>query len=138
MLDQIKAKAARFDQIEKLIQDPAVISNPAQYGSLMKERGQLLKQVQPYKDLESVQQQKKDAEALLADPDMKAEAEAEVASLAKRESTLLAQLEEIALSSDATSARSAIMEIRPGVGGEEASLFAGELLEMYTRFAGKK
>lgn len=138
MLDQIRQKAARFDQIEKLIQDPAVISNPAQYGLLMKERGQLLKKIQPYKDLESVQQQKKDAEALLADPDLKAEAEAEVASLAKREAALLAQLEEIALSSDETSARSVIMEIRPGVGGEEASLFAGELLEMYTRFAGKK
>ena len=138
MLDQIKQKAARFDQIEKLIQDPAVISNPAQYGSLMKERGQLLKQVQPYKDLESVQNQKKDAEALLADPDLKSEAEKEIATLSRRETELLAQLEEIALSSDETSARSVIMEFRPGVGGEEASLFAGELLEMYSRFAGKR
>jgi len=138
MLDQIKAKAARYDQIENLIQDPAVISNPAQYGALMKERGQLLKQIGPYKDLESVQKQKKEAEALLSDPDLKGEAEAEVATLGKREKELLSALEEMALSSDETSARSAIMEIRPGVGGEEASLFAGELLEMYTRFAGKK
>jgi peptide chain release factor 1 len=138
MLDQIKQKAARFDQIEKLIQDPAVTSQPAQYAALMKERGQLLKSVQPYKDLESVQKQKAEAQALLTDPDLKAEAEAEVTTLTKRESELLAMLEEIALSSDATSARSVIMEIRPGVGGEEASLFAGELLEMYTRFAGKK
>ncbi|HVE41805.1 MAG TPA: peptide chain release factor 1 [Planctomycetota bacterium] len=138
MLDQIKQKAARFDQIEKLIQDPAVTSQPAQYAALMKERGQLLKSVQPYKDLESVQKQKAEAEALLADPDMKAEAEAEVATLAKRESELLAALEELALSSDETSSRSVIMELRPGVGGEEASLFAGELLEMYTRFAKKK
>ena len=137
MLDQIREKAARFDQIEKLIQDPGVISNPAQYASLMKERGQLLKQVTPYKDLESVQRQKKDAEALLSDPDLKAEAQTEIAALSRRETELLATLEEIALSSDATSARSAIMEIRPGVGGEEASLFAGELLEMYTRFAGR-
>src|SRR4029078_10110041 len=103
----------------------------AQYASLMKERGQLLKTVQPYKDLESIQKQKTDAQALLADPDMKAEGEAETASLSKRESELLAALEEMALSNDETSARSAIMEIRPGVGGEEASLFAGELLEMY-------
>ena len=138
MLDQIKAKAARFDQIENLIQDPAVISNPAQYGALMKERGQLLKQIGPYKDFERVQKQKKETEALLSDPDMKAEAEAEIAILTKREKELLSVLEEMALSSDETSARSAIMEIRPGVGGEEASLFAGELLEMYTRFAGKK
>src|SRR5438270_785283 len=127
MLDQIKEKAARFDQIEKLIQDPGVLSNPAQYAALMKERGQLLKQVTPYKELESVQQQKKDAQALLADPDMKAEAETEIASLLKRETALLAALEEIALSSDESSSRSVIMELRPGVGGEEASLFAGEL-----------
>ncbi|HLY73621.1 MAG TPA: peptide chain release factor 1 [Planctomycetota bacterium] len=138
MLDQIREKAARFDQIEKLIQDPAVISQPAQYAALMKERGQLLKMVTPYKDLESVQKQKKEAEALLSDPDLKAEAQLEIASLAQRESELLSTLEEMALSSDATSARSAIMEIRPGVGGEEASLFAGELLEMYTRFAARK
>ncbi|HZE96520.1 MAG TPA: peptide chain release factor 1 [Planctomycetota bacterium] len=138
MLDQIKQKSARFDDIERLIQDPAVISNPTQYGALMKERSQLLKAVQPYKDFESVQKQKKEAEALLTDPDLKAEAEAEIATLAKREAQLLAALEEMALSSDETSARSVIMEIRPGVGGEEAALFAGELLEMYTRFAGKK
>src|SRR6185436_6343642 len=138
MLEQIRLKANRFDEIEKLIQDPAVISQPAQYGALMKERGQLLKTVQPYKDLESVQKEKAEAKALLSDPDMKAEAELEVAALEKRESQLMAQLEEMALSSDDTSARSVIMEIRPGVGGEEASLFAGELLEMYTRFAGKR
>ena len=138
MLDQIREKAARFDQIEKLIQDPAVISQPAQYAALMKERGQLLKTVAPYKDLERVQLQKKDAEALLSDPDLQGEAQTEIATLGKRESELLAALEEMALSSDATSARSVIMEIRPGVGGEEASLFAGELLEMYTRFAGRK
>jgi peptide chain release factor 1 len=138
MLDQIRQKAARFDEIERLIQDPNVASQPAQYAALMKERGQLLKVVAPYKELESVQKQKKDAQGLLSDPELKAEAEDEVAALLKREAELLAALEELALSSDATSARSVIMEIRPGVGGEEASLFAGELLNMYERFSAKK
>jgi peptide chain release factor 1 len=138
MLDQIRQKAVRFDEIEKLIQDPGVLSQPAQYAALMKERGQLLKTVQPYKELENVQKQKLEARALLADPDMKAEAETEIAALQTRENALMSALEEMALSSDATSARSAIMEIRPGVGGEEASLFARELLEMYGRFAQKK
>src|SRR4051812_8700069 len=138
MLDPFKQKAARFDQIELLIQDPAVLANPAQYGALMKERGQLLKKLGPYRDLEAVQKQKAETQTLLADPDMKAEAEAEIAALQKRESELLAALEELALSSDETSSRSVIMELRPGVGGEEASLFAGELLEMYSRYAKKK
>jgi peptide chain release factor 1 len=138
MLEPFRQKAARYDEIERLVQDPAVAANPAQYAALMKERGQLLKTVQPYKELEAVQRQKKDAEGLLADPDLKAEAEKEVAGLQSKEAELLARLEEIALTTDATSSRSVIMEIRPGVGGEEASLFARELLDMYVKYAQRR
>jgi peptide chain release factor 1 len=139
MLDPIKQKAARFDEIERLIQDPNVASQPAQYAALMKERGQLLRAgVQQYKDLERVQKQKLEARALLADPELKAEAEAEVAALEKQEAVILALLEELALSGDAQNARNVILEIRPGVGGEEASLFARELLDMYVKFAQRK
>jgi peptide chain release factor 1 len=138
MLDQVREKVKRFDEIERLIQDPAVASDPPRYAALMKERGQLLRVVAPCKELDAVRSQKKDAEALLADPDFKAEAEKEIAELSGREAGLVAKLEEIVLSSDGQSARSVIMEIRPGVGGEEASLFARELLEMYSRFAHRK
>jgi peptide chain release factor 1 len=138
MLEQVRQKAARFDEIERLIQDPGVLSQPAQYAALMKERGQLSKLVGPYKELEGVQNQKKDVQTLLADPEMKKEAEVELAQLERRESELVAKLEELALSTDAQSARSAIMEIRPGVGGEEASLFARELLDMYVKFAQRR
>ena len=138
MLDPFRQKADRYDEIEKLIQDPNVIAQPARYAALMKERGRLLKVVAPFKELESVQARKKDTQALLADPEMKAEAEAEVAALAKREAELVAKLEEMALSNDAQEARSVILEIRPGVGGEEASLFARELLDMYVAYAKAK
>ena len=138
MFDQIRQKAARFDEIEKLIQDPNVTSQPAQYAALMKERGRLCKSVQPYKELENVRKQKQEAEALLTDPDLKAEAESEVATLAKREAGLVSVLEELALTSDGVSARSIIMEIRPGVGGEEAALFASELVDMYSKYAQRK
>jgi peptide chain release factor 1 len=138
MLDQVRQKAARFDEIERLIQDPGVLSQPAQYAALMKERGQLSKLVTPFKELEGVQLQKKDVQALLLDPEMKKEAEVELLQLERRESELVAKLEELALSTDAQSARSVIMEIRPGVGGEEASLFARELLDMYVKFAQRR
>src|SRR5687768_5719525 len=138
MFDEIKQKARRFDDILRLVEDPAVQSDHQRYAALMKEKGQLQKAVLPYKDFEKVQREKADAQSMLADPDMKAEAEGEIARLTAREAELLAQLEEIALSSDAQSARSVIMEVRPGVGGEEAALFAGELLEMYQRYAAKK
>jgi peptide chain release factor 1 len=138
MLDQIRQKAARYDEIEKLILDPAVISQPAQYAALMKERGQLAKTVMPFKELESVRTQKKDAQALLADPELKAEAQSEVETLEKREAELVSKLEEMALSADDQGAKSVIVEIRPGVGGEEASLFARELLDMYVKYAQRK
>ena len=138
MFDQIREKAARYDEIEKLIQEPAIMSNPAKYAALMKERGQLLKTVSPYKELETVQKQKKEARDLLVDPEMKAEAEKEVAALEKKEAELIAKLEELILTTDAQSSRSAIMEIRPGVGGEEACLFARQLLDMYVKYANRK
>jgi peptide chain release factor 1 len=138
MLDQFRDKAKRLDEVNRLLEDPALATDHVRRGALAKEQGQLVKFLAPYKDLEKVQKDLQGARELLADPDMKADAEKEVAQLEAREKELLAQLEEIALSSDAQSARSVIMEVRPGVGGEEASLFAGELLEMYQRYAGKK
>ena len=61
MFDQIREKAARFDEIEKLILDPEVATQHLRYAALMKERGQLIKLVQPYKDLEKVRDDKSQA-----------------------------------------------------------------------------
>ena len=138
MFDQIREKAARFDEIEKLIQDPEVASQHARYAALMKERGRLIKLVQPYKELEKVRDDKSQAEELLSDPQMKEVAQEEIAELSKRETVLVTKLEELILTSDPDSGRSVIIEIRPGVGGEEAALFARELFEMYSRYSQKK
>jgi len=138
MLDQFQQKARRLEEVDRLIQEPAVAGDFSRSAALTKERGQLLRSLGPYLEYEKLLKDLEGAKALLADPDLKADAEKEVAELEGRGKALLAQLEEIALSSDGQSARSVIMEIRPGVGGEEASLFAGELLDMYSRFSQKK
>ncbi len=138
MLAQIRQKVARFEEIERLLQDPSTASNPASYAALMKERGLLLKFVEPYRALEKTLRQKQETEALLSDPEMKAEAEAELAELGRREAELLSKLEEMVLAGDARGSRSVILEIRPGVGGEESCLFASELLDMYLKYAQKK
>ncbi len=138
MLDQVRPKVTRFEEIERLLQDPAVVSSPARFASLMKERGQLLKFVEPCRELDRIQTQPGEARALLSDPEMKAEAAAELARLEKREAELVVRLEELVLTGDAQGSRSVIVEIRPGVGGEEASLFARELLEMYVKYAQRK
>ncbi|MEM9249196.1 MAG: peptide chain release factor 1 [Pseudomonadota bacterium] len=76
-----------------------------------------------------------EAEALLSDPDMAELAREEKATLEARLPELEAELQVALLPRDAADARSAMIEIRPGTGGEEAALFAGDLLRMYQRYA---
>jgi peptide chain release factor 1 len=76
-----------------------------------------------------------EAEALLADPDMKALAEEEIPGLKARIPEMEDRLRLALLPKDAADARPAIVEIRPGTGGDEAALFAGDLVRMYQRHA---
>jgi peptide chain release factor 1 len=81
------------------------------------------------------QAQRAEAEALRADPEMRALAEEEVARLDSGLPEIEARLRLALLPRDAADDRPAIVEIRPGTGGEEAALFAGDLLRMYQRYA---
>ncbi len=76
-----------------------------------------------------------EAEDMMSDPEMKALAEEELPSLKERLPEVEAGLRLALLPKDAADARPAIVEIRPGTGGEEAALFAGDLLRMYQRYA---
>ena len=76
-----------------------------------------------------------DAEAMLSDPEMKALAEEELPQLRAEIPQLERKLRLALLPKDAADARPAIIEIRPGTGGDEAALFAGDLLRMYQRYA---
>ncbi len=79
-----------------------------------------------------------EAEAMLADPEMKALAEDELPTLRARLPEVEGALQIALLPKDAADARAAIVEIRPGTGGEEAALFAGDLLRMYQRYAERR
>ena len=87
-------------------------------------------------DLRQAQQATKDAEALLADPEMKELAEAELGELRGNLPVLQHEIRLALLPRDEADARSAILEIRPAAGGDEAGLFAAELFGMYQRYAG--
>ena len=76
-----------------------------------------------------------EAEELVSDPDMKALAEDEVAHLKEKIPKTEQNLQLALLPKDNADARPAILEIRPGTGGDEAALFAGNLLRMYQRYA---
>ena len=71
MFEKVIAMAARYDEIERLILDPAVIADSARYSALMKERAKLTKWVSRYRELQKVREDRAGAEALLNDKDMR-------------------------------------------------------------------
>jgi peptide chain release factor 1 len=86
-------------------------------------------------ELRSAEQQAREAESLLADPEMRPLAEAELADLRARMPALEHEIRVALLPRDEADERSAILEIRPAAGGDEAGLFAAELFGMYQRYA---
>lgn len=107
-------------------------------GAIAKEHGKLTKQVRPYQDFLAVQTAVAQAEALLEaeqDPEMRSYAEAELIELRARLDELRRRLEDLLLVDPGEDFDSIILEIRAGTGGDEAALFAGDLYDMYSRYA---
>ncbi|HVZ68832.1 MAG TPA: peptide chain release factor 1 [Rhizomicrobium sp.] len=126
----------RFQQIEAEL---ASGSAGASFVKLSKEHAELAPVIEAVNAYRSAAKQLADTEALIADPssdsEMRALAEEERAELKERVAKLEHELQIKLLPKDAADDSSAILEIRAGTGGEEAALFAGDLLKMYTRYA---
>jgi peptide chain release factor 1 len=139
-LTKLRASVQRFDEIERLITDPAVISNAAKYTALMRERGALLRDVERGRRVDALQKTIAETTPLLqdADAEMRREAEKEIAGAKQELDGVMKELEEAFLTEDEDSQKNAIVEIRPGTGGDEAALFAGDLTKLYTKYAEKK
>ncbi|MDX1780432.1 MAG: peptide chain release factor 1 [Thalassovita sp.] len=127
----------RLDQITSRIEflEAQMAEGSGDIAALGKEYADLrpvVDQVRAYKQLLS---DLEEAEAMLADPEMKALAEEELPDLKARLPEAEKALQLALLPKDAADARPAMIEIRPGTGGDEAALFAGDLLRMYQRYA---
>src|SRR6185436_16052776 len=140
MLDKLEAIKARFDDIGVALTNPAVVNDNKKFSSLSKEYRSLEKIVQRYQeytrvlgDLESYR------EALNGDDDELRElAKGELPDLEERKETLEAEIRKLLIPKDPQDEKNAIIEIRAGTGGDEASLFAGNLLNMYLRYCVSK
>jgi peptide chain release factor 1 len=128
----------RFAELERLLGDPDVIADRAKYTRFAKEHGSIAKMIKPYLDYLKISENLAHAEALVADestdPEMKALAQEEIAELTPRKQALHERLEDILLGSGEDYG-SIIVEIRAGTGGDEAAIFAGDLYDMYGRYA---
>ncbi|GGE00596.1 bacterial peptide chain release factor 1 (bRF-1) [Gemmobacter megaterium] len=128
-LDQI---VQRFEYLEAKLSSGAP---PTEIAALSREYSELKPVVATIADWKQARADIAEAETMLADPDMRALAEDELPVLRERLPLMEQALRIALLPKDAADARPAILEIRPGTGGEEAALFAGDLLRMYQRHA---
>jgi len=129
--DKIEAILARHELLEARLAAGA----GADFADLSREYAELTPVAAEARAWRGLEAEIAAAEAMLADPEMRPLAEAELAALRARRPALAQALMRALLPRDAADARPAILEIRAGTGGEEAALFAGDLLRMYQRYA---
>ena len=137
MFEKLQEFERRFDRINDELTDPEVLANLERYRKLTKEQSQLEPIVRTYRELRSVDSQLEDARALLEekDPEIREMAKEELPQLRERRAELERELRLLMLPKDPADDRNVILEIRQGVGGDEAGLFAADLLRMYLRYA---
>ena len=135
MFDKLNEIADRYAELEQAIAQPEVVCDYPKYQSLIKERSALQPLYDKYMEYLSVSSQLSDARELLNDPLMANVAEAEIADLSVRIKNLTDAMKILLIPPDPLDSRNVILEIRAGVGGEEASLFSADLLRMYLKYA---
>jgi len=138
MWPSLEKKLQRYRELEQLLGEPEIVTDPHRYGPLAREHGSLTKVVRPYEEFQNLTASIAQSEAVLAaetDPEMRAYAEEELGSQRARHEALKTRIEDMLLVDPGEDFASLIIEIRAGTGGDEAALFAGDLYEMYTRYA---
>ena len=141
MLEKLKILEERFNELSKMLIQPDIISDQSKYIKISKE----------YKDLKTVVDKKNEYENVLANIEeakeiIKNETDKEMIDLANQElndakikvSTIEDDLRKMLIPKDPDDPKNIVMELRAGTGGDEASIFAGDLFRMYSKYAEKK
>ncbi len=135
MFEKIEELERRYQELEALLADPAVLGNQGEFRKLSREHADLSALVEAYRRYKKVITEITGNRELLADPEMKEMAEVELESLEEQKDVLEGEIKLLLLPKDPNDNKSVILEIRAGTGGDEAALFAGDLFRMYGRYA---
>ncbi len=139
IFDRLEAVDARYEELNELLSDPQVINDTNRFMKLSKEEADLRETVQVYGRYKEVKEGIKETEEMLSDSDLDKEmadlAKEELADLKSEQDELEDKLTILLLPKDENDERNIIMEIRGAAGGDEAQLFAGDLFEMYRKYA---
>ena len=136
-LGKLEAINVRFEEVGKLIVDPDIISDMKRYVKLNKEYRDLENIVNVYKEFKTVIENIESTKEILTtetDPDFKEMAKVELKDFETRKEELDEEIKWLLIPKDPEDDKNAIVEIRSGTGGDEASLFAGDLYRMYSKY----
>jgi peptide chain release factor 1 len=138
MREALEKAKARFEELTGMLADPAVVGNPAELKRVSKERSDLEALVGAARRYDEVLHRIAEDTTLVRtekDPELVAMAKAEVEELERERERLESDLPRLLLPPDPLDSKNVIVEIRAGTGGDEAALFAAEVLRMYMKFA---
>ena len=142
MYDKLDFIQSKYEELSLKVSDPAVIADQAVWQKYAKEIGEMEPVVQKYAEYKKVVEGIKEAKEILgdssADNDMRELAKMELSDLEGQDEKISEELKILLLPKDPNDQKNVILEIRAGTGGEEAALFASDLLRMYTRYAERR
>ncbi|HAR46953.1 MAG: peptide chain release factor 1 [Nitrospirae bacterium GWC2_57_13] len=142
MLSKLEAVSEKYDELTRLLSDPAVAADHQQYHKFSRERSDIEDVVTHYRAYRDVLRQIAEAEEIIrdkqADPELREMADAELKQLQPQSGRMEQDLRLMLVPKDPRDDRNVFLEIRAGAGGDEAGLFAADLFRMYSRYAEKQ
>ena len=142
LFERLQMLEDRYSELAELLSDPDVISDTSRFTALSKEMGDLRDTVEKFRQLKQVQQTIEDDDEMmragLDDDEMNEMVKEELSEAKKQREELEDEIKILLLPKDPNDGKNIIMEIRGAAGGDEASLFAGDLFNMYSKYAEKQ
>ena len=135
MIERLEAINTKYQEITNELSSPEVISNIKKMTELSKEQTRLGSIVQVYSEFKQINDDIESAKEMLHDPEMAEFAREELSNLETKKDELIKELEVLLLPHDPNDEKNVIVEIRGAAGGDEANIFAGDLFDMYTKYA---
>src|SRR5881296_1990512 len=138
LFDKLRQIEERSNEIARMLSDPAIHAQPAEYARLRREHAETVETVERFTEYRKVLKRLGEARHILSeggDRELVELAQAEVDDLAARQAALEDELKRLLLPRDPNDEKNVFVEIRAGAGGEEAALFATDLARMYTKYA---
>lgn len=138
MFEKLDFTVDKYEELAKKVADPDIISNQPEWQKLMREMSELSPVVKSYREYKKAEEELAEAREMLNsedDEELREMAKEEVRDQETRIEEITVELKKLMIPKDPNDEKNVILEVRAGTGGDEAALFAGELLRMYLKYA---